>query len=113
MAQLHLLESDSPRHGGALITYPSGYRQQVAWSVSPDEAATADPRAAGQQLAAQALDGLLRRGVSGQEDADRTNWASMAAGLGALFRGWGERGRARNAEGGVPPRGPLTPAATS
>ena len=113
MAQLHLLDSDNPRHGGVLVTYPSGYRQQVAWIASPEEAALADPRAAGQQLATQALDGLLKRGAAGQADADRTNWASMAAGLGALFRGWGERGRARGSEGGVPPRGPLTPAATS
>lgn len=112
MAQLHLLESDSPQHGGVLVTYPSGYQQQLAWRASPEEAARADPRAAGAELAAQALEGLMERGDLGREDADRTNWASMAAGMGAIYRGWGERGRTRIAEGGVPPRGPLAPPAT-
>lgn len=111
MAQLYLLESDSPQHGGALIVYPSGYRQQVSWRCSPDEAAKADPRQAGQELAADALQGLLDRGL--QDDADRTNWASMAAGLGSLFRGWGERGRARSAEGGVPGAGASPTTATN
>lgn len=104
MAQLYTLESpDDPHVGGALIVYPSGYRQQVAWRCPPEQAAKADPRQAGQELATAALQGLLDRGL--QDDADRTNWASMAAGLSAVYRGWGERGRARSAEGGVPGAG--------
>ena len=113
MAQLYLLESDSPKHGGALIIYPSGYRQQVAWRCSPEQAAKADPRQAGQELATQAAEGLVARGAAGVDDLDRTNWASMAAGLGSLFRGWGERGRARSSEGVYPGAGASTPTATN
>ena len=113
MAQLHLLESDSPQHGGALIVYPSGYRQQIAWRCSPDEAARADPWEVGKQLATQAAEGLEARGAVGLDDLERTNWASMAAGLGSLFRGWGERGRARSSEGVYPGAGASPPAATN
>lgn len=100
MAQIHTLESDARDVGGALLVYPSGYRQQLAWRCAPETAAACDPRAAGQELATAALDGLLKRG--GQADADRTNWASAAAALGVVYRGWGERGRARNEGGGLP-----------
>jgi len=113
MAQLYPLESDSPQHGGALIVYPSGYRQQIAWRCSPDEAARADPRQAGQELATQAAEGLVARGSAGLDDLERTNWASMAAGLGAIYRGWGERGRARGAEGVYPGAGASPQQATN
>lgn len=110
MATLHTLVVDDPTApiGGALITYPSGYRQQLTWR-APDRpsAAHADAREVGKHLATQALDGLMRRGAAGREDSDRTNWPSMAAGLAAVYRGWGERGRPQIAGGGLGGVGPL------
>ena len=43
----------------------------------------------GQALASNALDGLLSSGR--QQDASLTNWASVAAGCGELYRVWKER----------------------
>lgn len=111
MAQLYTLEApDHPHVGGALIVYPSGYRQQITWRCPPVQAAMADPQRSGQELASAALQGLLDRGL--RDDADRTNWASMAAGLAAVYRGWGERGRARESQGVYPGAGASTPQAT-
>ena len=68
----------------------------------------ADPKRSGQELATKAAEGLEARGSAGLDDLERTNWASMAAGLGAIYRGWGERGRARGAEGVYPGAGAST-----
>lgn len=82
---LHLLESDSQNLGGVLLTYPSGYQQQIAWH----GLCSGSLREMGQALASNALDGLLKSGRS--SDAERTNWASVAAGCGELYRVWKER----------------------
>lgn len=86
MTTLHLLESDAPKVGGVLLTYPSGYQQQVAWH----GLCSGSLREMGQALAAQALDNLLATGR--QADASATNWASVAAGCGELYRVWKGRG---------------------
>ena len=82
---LHLLESDSQKLGGVLLTYPSGYQQQIAWH----GLCSGSLREMGQALASNALDGLLKSGR--ERDASLTNWASVAAGCGELYRVWKER----------------------
>jgi len=45
MAQIHTLEApEHPTVGGALIVYPSGYKQQITWRCPPIQAAMADPQ---------------------------------------------------------------------
>lgn len=85
MTTLHLLESDSQKLGGVLLTYPSGYQQQIAWH----GLCSGSLREMGQALASNALDGLLSSGR--QSDASATNWASVAAGCGELYRVWKAR----------------------
>ena len=85
MTTLHLLESDAPKMGGVLLTYPSGYQQQIAWH----GLCSGSLREMGQELATRALDGLLSSGRSA--DASATNWASVAAGCGELYRVWRDR----------------------
>jgi len=82
---MHLLESDSQKLGGVLLTYPSGYRQQITWH----GLCSGSLREMGQALATQALDGLLKS--DRRSDASATNWASVAAGCGELYRVWKER----------------------
>lgn len=111
MAQIHTLEAPGRADiGGAMIVYPSGYQQQLTWRCSPIQAAQADPQRSGRELATAALQGLLDRGL--RDDADRTNWSSMAAGLAAVYRGWGDRGRARESQGVYPGAGASPPQAT-
>lgn len=101
---MHLLESDAPKVGGILLTYPSGHRQQVVWHGF----ASGSLREMGQALATQALDALLRDGRG--RDADATNWASVAAGCGELYRIW----KSRVGDGGeAPVAKALTPLAGS
>ncbi len=88
MAQLHRLEDPENREvGGALVVYPSGYRQQLAWRGV--KGTRVDPQEMGKELATQALQGLLDRGLG--DDVGRTNWVSMSAGLGRVVSEWSER----------------------
>jgi hypothetical protein len=84
---MHLFESDSQKLGGVLLTYPSGYQQQITWHGS----CSGSLREMGQELATRALDNLLSTGR--QADASNTNWASVAAGCGELHRVWKSRVR--------------------
>lgn len=79
---LHLLESDAPKVGGVLLTYPSGHKQQVVWH----GLCSGSLREMGQALATQALDALIKDGRT--SDANATNWASVAAACGELYRVW-------------------------
>ena len=95
---LHLLESDSPKHGGLLIRYGWGYDQQLAWVDKPEIPA----HEMGKTLAARALQALLDRGDGSR--ASDVNWASMAAACGEQFRVWRARvaGRGAGVGGGAP-----------
>lgn len=83
MTTLHRLEDPAHRQaGGVLLTFPSGYRMQLAWEGD----ASLDVQATARELGARALAGLMDRGLSA--DADGTNWSSLVAGLGHVVREW-------------------------
>lgn len=101
MTTIHRLEDPARLDaGGALITYPSGYRQQLAWQWP----GPVDARELAKGLAEKALDGVMKGGRPGWEgDVRDTNWVSLTAGLGRVVRDWLEvRGR------GTPGEGPQT-----
>ena len=85
MTTLHLLESDAPKVGGVLLTYDTGHAHQVVWHGT----CSGSLREMGQALATHALDRLLQEGR--QREANSTNWASVAAGCGELYRVWKSR----------------------
>jgi hypothetical protein len=96
---LRLLESDSPNLWGVLLSYPSGYQQQIACNGSH----TGSPLEVGKAVAARALNGLLESGRG--RDADCTNWASRLQSL----RGVAPGGGARGSEGLTPLLGSTPP----
>lgn len=101
MTTIHRLED--PAHldaGGVLITYPSGYRQQLSWQWS----GAVDVGEMAKELAQKALSGLMDGGRPGWEgDVRDTNWVSLTAGLGRVVRDWlAKRGA------GAPGEGPQT-----
>lgn len=105
---LRLLESDSPNLWGVLLSYPSGYQQQIACNGSH----TGSPLEVGKAVASRALNGLLESGRG--RDADCTNWASVAAACGELarlqsLRGVAPGGGARGSEGLTPLLGSTPP----
>ena len=87
MATLQLLDSpDDKTLGGILITYPSGASKALSWR---SEQPIRDVQAMAKGLAARALqDRLDSRAV---DDAERTNWVSVVAAMGALVREWNAR----------------------
>lgn len=105
MAQMRLLEAtnDDPRIGGVLVTFPSGTTKLATWAW---DGPVAEVVTLAKDVAAQVLDSLLRDGKI--DDAERTNWPSVVAGLCALIRVWNSRHGARVGE--APPVGEaLTP----
>lgn len=98
MTTLHRLESaaSDPCAGGLLVTFPSGARKVLAWRHQGD----VDEMGLAKDLAARALDSCLREGRP--EDADRTNWASFAAGALRIVKDWA---RARPAAARIPAEG--------
>ncbi len=89
MTTIHRLED--PAHldaGGALITYPSGYKQQLSWRWKEGQ----DVAGMGQALAERALSGVLEGGRPGWEgDVRDTNWVSLSAGLGRVVQDWASK----------------------
>lgn len=73
---LQRLESDDKRHGGVVLTFPSGAAKSVTWSTGEP---IHPPLDAAKGYAAQVLDALMREGRI--DDADRTNWASVVAAM--------------------------------
>jgi hypothetical protein len=88
---LHRLESaaSDPCAGGLLVTFPSGVRKTLAWRHKGE----VDELGMAKDLAARALDSCLRERRI--DDAERTNWASFAAGALRIVRDWA---RARPAD---------------
>ena len=86
MTTIHRLEDPAhPDAGGALITYPSGYMQQLAWR----ESGPVDVGEMAKALGEQALSGLMEGGRPGWEgDVRDTNWVSLTAGLGRVVKDW-------------------------
>ena len=84
MTTLHRLESaaSDPCAGGLLVTFPSGVRKTLAWRHAGD----VDELGLAKDLAARALDSCLREHRT--EDAERTNWASFAAGALRIVKDW-------------------------
>lgn len=99
MTTIHRLEAEGDRDaGGALITYPSGYKQQLTWRWLEGMALAG----MGQELASKALQGLMDGGRPGWErDVRETNWVSLSAGLDRVVRDWASKRGA-----GAPGRGP-------
>lgn len=84
MTTLHRLESatSDPCAGGLLVTFPSGARKVLSWRY----AGQVDELGLAKDLAARALDSCLKEGRQG--DAERTNWASFAAGALRHVKDW-------------------------
>jgi hypothetical protein len=87
MATLKRLESrtNDPQEGGFLATFPSGVSKVVAWRHGAPITPTVD---AAKDYTARVLDALMREGRI--DDADRTNWASFAAGVQRIVSDWNE-----------------------
>jgi hypothetical protein len=84
---LHLLESPgNPHIGGVLCTFPSGRLKALHWR---SEHPIHDSMAMAKDLAARALDSCLQEGRA--DDAERTNWASVAAAMRQMVRLWNDR----------------------
>ncbi len=84
---LHLLEDPrNPHAGGVLCTFPSGRLKALHWR---SEHPIHDSMAMAQDLAARALDSCLQEGRA--DDAERTNWASVAAAMRQMVRLWNDR----------------------
>lgn len=98
MTTLHRLESaaSDPCAGGLLVTFPSGTRKVLAWRHQGD----LDELGLAKDLAARALDSCLRE--HRPEDAERTNWASFAAGALRIVKDWAQ---ARPAAVRIPAKG--------
>lgn len=64
------------------MTFPSGARKVLAWRHAGD----VDAMGLAKDLAARALDSCLREQRA--EDAERTNWASFAAGALRIVKDW-------------------------
>lgn len=75
------------------MTFPSGARKVLAWR----HAGGVDAMGLAKDLAARALDSCLREQRA--EDAERTNWASFAAGALRIVKDWA---RARPDPGSLP-----------
>lgn len=90
---LQRLESatSDPCAGGVLVTFPSGTAKQLAWRYRGEF----DTLATAKDLAARALQSCLdERRI---DDAERTNWASVAAAMARILTDWRQ---ARDASAG-------------
>jgi hypothetical protein len=92
MQPTSLIRLESPADacaGGVAITYPSGTCKALSWR---SQAPIPDTLAAAKQYAAQALQNCLDEGRT--DDAERTNWASVAAAMQRVLMDWNEARRA-------------------
>lgn len=91
MATIQRLESPNDATiGGVLITYPSGATKALHWR---QDAPIAEPMAVAKDYAAKLLQERLdARQV---DDAERTNWPSVAAAIQRHILDWNELTRAR------------------
>ncbi len=84
---LHLLEDPrNPHVGGVLCTFPSGRLKALHWT---SRTPIHDSMAMAKDLAARALDSCLQEGRA--DDAERTNWASVAAAMRQMVRTWNDK----------------------
>ena len=81
--ELRRLEAADATIGGVLFTFPSGISKSASWK---SETRIADTLEMAKDITKRVLAQLLEEGRS--DDAERTNWVSVVAGVEKHVRDW-------------------------